>query len=72
MYLYLVQCSNGKGQLIHTSHFIIQTVGLFTALMFSKACHKKAINHLDKNINCIHSHVMPVALAKSHLNFQTH
>ena len=72
MYLYLVRCSNGTRQLIHTSHFIIQTFGLFTALVFSKACHKKAINHLDTNTNCIHSHLMSVALAKSHLNFQTH
>jgi hypothetical protein len=72
MYLYLVQCNNGTGQLIHTSHFIIHIIGLFTALVFSKACRKKPINHLDTNINCIHSHLMSVALAKSHLNFQTH
>jgi hypothetical protein len=64
-----LKSSNGTGQIMHLLHFMMRTLGLFSALLFSKVYHKKTINDLNTNSNYVHSHLMSAALAKPHLIF---
>jgi hypothetical protein len=64
MYLYQAHSNIGTGQLIHPVHFTIQTVGLFTGLVF-------AVRKLQSTRTQTVTVYRSVALAKSNLNFQT-